>query len=118
MKKEILLLEDDDLLRDFLREILEDHDYHVTSSANGLEGLDKLSHGLQPDLILVDYRMPIMDGIAFRKAQMQNTLWATIPTLLLSGDILKDFSIFGRQMIIPKPFNVISLIEKMSYLLN
>jgi two-component system alkaline phosphatase synthesis response regulator PhoP len=118
MKKEILILEDDDLLREFLTELLEENDYRVITSSNGLEGLERLTLGFKPDLILLDYRMPKMDGIAFRKAQLQNALWASIPTLLLSGDILKDFSLFGRQMVMPKPFNIISLIDRMSSLLN
>ena len=118
VKKEIFLLEDDICLREFLIDLFEDNGYHVTSSSNGQDALNKLSDGYKPDLILLDCQMPLMDGIAFRKIQMNHILWSTIPTLMLSGDPLIDFSKFGLKYFIPKPFNVLALIEQMSSLLK
>jgi CheY-like chemotaxis protein len=62
--KRILIVEDEILLQEVYQLILQAHGYEVTVANNGLEGLKKLE-SIQPDLILLDIFMPVMDGKEF-----------------------------------------------------
>jgi len=63
----ILVVDDDPDLREFLRLTLTSMGFEVTSAANGREALDVLE-GYHPDLILLDMKMPVMDGWEFCRA--------------------------------------------------
>jgi DNA-binding response OmpR family regulator len=58
--------------------------YEVRSAANGVAGLDG-ARRLHPDVILLDLAMPIMDGFAFRAAQLLDPDIAGIPVICISG---------------------------------
>ncbi|MBF0433637.1 MAG: response regulator [Fibrobacteria bacterium] len=60
--KTILLAEDDDNQRLMVKEELEEAGYRVEEARNGREALEKLKE-IEPDLIVLDIRMPEMDGI-------------------------------------------------------
>ena len=60
----ILVVEDDQEIRDFLALVLEGEGYAVRTAPNGAVAL-QLIHQQAPDLILLDMRMPVMDGWAF-----------------------------------------------------
>lgn len=62
MKKKVLVVEDDDGLRDLYKEELEDEGYEVLTAKNGKEALQALGKE-KPDLIVLDIVMPIMDGM-------------------------------------------------------
>jgi CheY-like chemotaxis protein len=71
MKKTILLVEDEQTLRDAYDRILTFEGYKVFPAPNGSEGLELL-HQVKPDLILLDVLMPVMDGFEFlRRANLQ-----------------------------------------------
>jgi two-component system, chemotaxis family, chemotaxis protein CheY len=63
----ILVVDDDPDLRECLRLMLTSMGYEVTSAANGREALDDME-GHDPDLILLDMKMPVMDGWEFCRA--------------------------------------------------
>jgi PAS domain S-box-containing protein len=58
----ILVVDDEELIRLNLRALLEDLGYRVSEAADGREGLDVFARE-QPDLVLADLRMPVMDGL-------------------------------------------------------
>jgi CheY-like chemotaxis protein len=60
----ILVVDDDPDLREFLRLMLTSMGFEVTSAANGQEALDVME-GHNPDLILLDMKMPVMNGWEF-----------------------------------------------------
>ena len=65
-KVHILIVEDDKTLNDAYRMILEHAGYLVDVAFNGQEALDALGTlGQDPDIILLDLRMPVLDGIGF-----------------------------------------------------
>ena len=64
---EILVVDDDPDLREFLRLMLTSMGFEVTSAANGREALDVMD-GHDPDLILLDMKMPVMNGWEFCRA--------------------------------------------------
>lgn len=66
--KKILVVEDEKDLNDAYKMILDSVGYDVQSVGNGLEALDYIAKQGNPDLILLDLRMPVMDGIEFLKS--------------------------------------------------
>lgn len=98
MTKRILVVEDDTSIRELLVELLESEGYEVASAVNGLEGLKILQTQKNPDLILIDLMMPVMDGYSFRTEQLKNNDWSKIPTVVMSAEAnakekMKNFSI-------------------------
>ncbi len=64
-KRHILIVEDEEDIRDSLRDFFESEGHHVDLAANGRIALDLLISGLSPDLILLDLMMPVMGGAEF-----------------------------------------------------
>ncbi|HEX2571017.1 MAG TPA: response regulator transcription factor [Polyangia bacterium] len=62
----LLLVEDDRDLRELMSILLEEAGYAVTTASNGQEALTALGQGL-PDLILLDLKMPVMNGLEFAR---------------------------------------------------
>jgi CheY-like chemotaxis protein len=59
----ILIAEDNPVNRELLREILEADNYDVVEAGDGREALQKLEE-VEPDLVLLDINMPVLDGFA------------------------------------------------------
>jgi len=106
----ILLVEDDDALRQVLAEVLVDEGYRVDSAANGQAALDHLKESpASPDLILLDLVMPVMDGWAFRDAQRHDQRLSRIPTVILSASFPPDsprMRALGAEVVLSKPVSI------------
>ena len=85
--RRILIVEDDEGLRDALCDALSDEGFSVASAADGLEALDLLgrSSSPRPSVILLDLTMPRMNGWQFRAAQRTDERIAAIPVVVLSA---------------------------------
>jgi two-component system nitrogen regulation response regulator NtrX len=82
MKPRILVIDDEGAIRDSLRMILEYEDYQFVGAASGQEGL-ALAQRERPDLVLLDIKMPGMDGMdVLRKL---HALDETLPVVMISG---------------------------------
>jgi two-component system cell cycle response regulator CpdR len=80
----ILLVDDEEPIRGFLKRGLEIDGHEVTTAVDGSDGLDRLAEtGASFDLLLTDIRMPIMDGIALSLAAKRDYPGLTI--LLMTG---------------------------------
>ncbi len=118
----ILLVEDDEALREALAEVLADEGYRVDCAANGREALDQLnrSPAVSPDLILLDLVMPVMDGWAFREAQRENGRLAHIPTVVLSASFPPDsprMRSLGAEAVLSKPVSIDRLVRALQRVL-
>jgi CheY-like chemotaxis protein len=109
----ILVVDDDDALREGLRELLEFSGYAVFTAAGGREGLQVLRQ-VKPDLIVTDVLMRDMDGFEFYQAVYAEEKWRDIPFLFLSAK--NRFRDEARQQgiqsysYVPKPFAVDELL--------
>lgn len=81
----ILVVEDDEDIRDAMRMALELEGYEVVGASNGKEGLEQLSHMNRPCLILLDLMMPVMNGWEFAEAMGANDVLATIPVTIVTA---------------------------------
>ena len=80
----LLIVEDNDVLRDGLRDMLAIEGYAVVTACNGSEALELLKN-TAPAMILSDIGMPVMDGVEFYNAVRARTDWVTIPFLFLTA---------------------------------
>jgi CheY-like chemotaxis protein len=80
----LLVVEDDQDHRDLVREVLEEQGYRVETAVHGRDALGRLLAGTRPDLILLDLRMPEMDGWAFMAEVKARAELAKIPVIVTS----------------------------------
>ena len=109
----ILIVEDDDDIREALSQILELEGYTVREAANGREALDISSREPLPSLILLDLMMPIMDGWQFRSEQMKDPSLAKVPVVVISADagVHEKVASFGAASVLPKPISLDRLLQ-------
>ena len=111
-RAQVLVVEDDQEIRDTLREVLEDHGYEVIWAENGAEALDRLRGALSPRLILLDLMMPVMDGWEFSKALRAEPRLAGIPVVIISADhgLEQKTSALAVDGYLAKPFHLDALL--------
>ena len=85
----ILLVEDDDVIRDALGEILRAEGYEVASVNHGADALERIQAGFHPSLIVTDLMMPVMDGWQLLAALNKRPAAERPPILVISA-ILDD----------------------------
>jgi CheY-like chemotaxis protein len=109
----VLIVEDDDDLRDGLAELLQDEGHAVQTASNGREALDFLSSHPAPCIILLDLMMPVMNGEQFRCAQLADPALSSVPVVVLtaSHDGAQRAQRLGARRYLAKPIKVDALIE-------
>jgi CheY-like chemotaxis protein len=86
--RSILLVEDDDDFRLGLAEFLRGEGYLVTCAANGLEALSYLKEAPKPpSVVLLDLKMPVMNGWDFRAKMLEDSSLSAIPVIVLTGAV-------------------------------
>jgi CheY-like chemotaxis protein len=86
MSCDILLVEDDDDIREVVADILEQNGYRVVPAGDGAEALQKLRAAPEvPRAIFLDLLMPVMDGATFRAEQLRDPKLAAIPVVVMSA---------------------------------
>jgi CheY-like chemotaxis protein len=81
----VLIIENEDVLRDALSDVIDLIGYASVGVGGGAEALEYLRSHPAPDLILLDLRMPGMDGWEFRRRQLADPSLAGIPVVTLSS---------------------------------
>lgn len=109
----VLLIEDNDELRENTAEILELANYKVDTAANGKLGVEK-ALACTPDLIICDVMMPVLDGYGVLHLLHKNEILKNIPFIFLTakserGDFRKGMEM-GADDYITKPFTDIELL--------
>ena len=111
--KRVLVVDDDPDIRELLFSALEDEGFEVVPVANGAEALAVI-RTFQPDVILLDLMMPVMDGWQF--ASELRAREQEIPLVLLSA--ARDLGAHAKQLaaadVITKPFDLAELLPKIT----
>lgn len=84
MKPKILVIEDNEQNMYLTTFILEKHHFQVLQANNGIEGIEIASQQ-QPDLILLDIQLPVMDGYTVARELRKNPLSAGIPIVAITS---------------------------------
>jgi two-component system cell cycle response regulator DivK len=80
----VLIAEDNEVNRELLRELLEMREYTVLEACNGQEALQLLENA-QPDILLLDLSMPVLDGFGTIQRIRQHSKWAKLPVLAVTA---------------------------------
>ncbi|MBC8121410.1 MAG: response regulator [Gemmatimonadaceae bacterium] len=111
---DILVIEDDTLVRESVMEVLEDNGFGVIGAENGASGL-RLAEEHLPDLILCDIVMPGLDGYAVLSALSGNRATQRIPFIFLTARVEKvnwrQAMKMGADDYLTKPFTAGELLE-------
>lgn len=111
--KVILVIEDDYIIRELFRELLESEGYIVMTAKNGQEGLEKVGLNPKPSLVLLDMLMPIMGGREFLDTMLKDETLAGIPVLFISASAC-DANTQGSAGLMKKPVDLESLLERVA----
>jgi len=113
----ILYIEDHPAQSDIMKQMLEFSGYDVVLAMNGEEGIEK-ARTAQPDIILMDLRMPGMGGIEAIKQLKQDPSVAEIPVVVLSAWTSQrnreDAEQAGAAKFLAKPVDTKRLIEEIN----
>jgi CheY-like chemotaxis protein len=85
--KRVLVVDDDFATQERLSMLLGSEGYRVATACNGVDALERLRAFERPELIILDLKMPKMDGCAFCEKRRQSPEWATIPLIVLSAAV-------------------------------
>jgi DNA-binding response OmpR family regulator len=118
-KKTIIIVEDNEELRFYLKDSLKGQ-YHIEEATNGKEGWEKIKL-LNPDLVISDIMMPLMDGVELARKIKTETLTAHIPVILLTAMGSEEKQLEGLKAgvndYITKPFTFEILASRINNLL-
>ncbi len=119
-KKRILVVEDELDIRELLEIFLTLRGFEVAVAENGRRGLDVLP-GFNPDLVLLDLAMPVLDGMGFLAGKRDLPAHRDIPVIVLSardknGDVMQAIEM-GADNYIIKPFDIEVVISSITRLL-
>jgi CheY-like chemotaxis protein len=108
--KTILLVDDELAIVETLAEVLAWEGFHVVTAANGRDGLARAAHE-RPDLALIDYMMPVMDGVQMIRAMRADPALAKIPVIVITAaPMALPADIRQSLPVLPKPFDIEKLL--------
>ena len=115
-----LVVDDSSTMRMILREFLKKLGFEVAEAGNGQEALDCLKGTAKVDLVLVDWNMPVMDGVSFVRAVRADPSYADLPLMMVTTNAeLSQVATAleaGANEYIMKPFTRQMIQEKLELL--
>jgi two-component system response regulator MprA len=108
-----LIVDDDEDIREALAGVLGMNGYETVGAADGLQGLERIrTHG-RPGLVLLDLRMPRLNGYDFARELHADAALADIPIVVLSGDLgaLDQAGPIGARDCLRKPIELRQLLD-------
>ncbi|MGD1874082.1 MAG: PAS domain S-box protein [Mastigocoleus sp.] len=117
----VLVVDDNDINRAVIVNYLEKLGFKITEARNGQEGLKK-AEDIQPDLILLDIIMPIMNGLEMTKAIRSNPRLQNIPIIAISANAMFDTQLSsyrnGCNVFLSKPIDFHQLLDSITQFLE
>jgi CheY-like chemotaxis protein len=111
---QVLVVDDDEDIRESLVDFFEDHGYEAVGAVHGRDALDRLStHELQPCVIILDLMMPVMDGKEFREEQLGHPDISRIPVVVISAykDVAENAKSLNVASTLAKPLDLSTLLR-------
>jgi CheY-like chemotaxis protein len=116
----ILVIDDEFSVAEVLQSALSDAGHEVVTAVNGQEGLERLRER-RPDLILVDFMMPIMSGPAMLEAMSRDRACRDIPVVIMSslpGSVVEKAAAGHFKAFLRKPFKLTAVMAAVNTLLG
>lgn len=115
-----LVIDDSRPIRRIESEILKELGFLTTEATNGREGLERLESGPLPDVVLVDWNMPEMDGLTFIKTVRADPRYTGLVILMVTTETETDQMLralsAGADEYLMKPFQKDALVDKLRLL--
>lgn len=115
-----MIIDDSRAMRSILRRILTGLEFETSEAGHGQEALDQLTAGPVPDLCLVDWNMPVMDGYTFITQVRANPAWRNLTLMMVTTEseqsqIVRALAAGAHEYVI-KPFTPDAIVEKLEIL--
>jgi two-component system chemotaxis response regulator CheY len=112
-----LVIDDDPAILLMITSILNGLGYQVTTAVDGQQGLQQLTESSPPDVVLVDWNMPVMNGLGFVKSVRSQSQYNNLPIIMVTTELeMSQIALTvdaGISEYIMKPFSPIMIIEKL-----
>jgi two-component system response regulator CpxR len=102
----VLVVDDDEAIRQVISEVLRDEGYDVVCAENGLQALSELQRERPPDLVLLDLMMPVMSGWEVLEQLQASDELSRIPVVVVSA-----MAAPGVHEYLPKPIDLDNLLS-------
>lgn len=117
--KRVMLIDDSEDFRSSLKEFLEFEGWMVEDVSNVTEAMKSLNlSGQLPDMILLDYLMPLENGIYFWNLLNDNVNLCHIPTIMITAHDMTSINAIGIRAVVKKPIDTDHLMTIMNTLWN
>ncbi len=115
-----MIIDDSRAMRSILRRIVTGLEFETSEAGHGQEALDQMESGTVPDLCLVDWNMPVMDGYTFITRVRANPDWRNVTLMMVTteseqGQIVRALAAGAHEYVI-KPFTPDAIVEKLELL--
>ena len=115
-----MIIDDSRAMRSILRRIVSGLDFETSEAAHGQDALDQMHAGPVPDLCLVDWNMPVMDGYTFITRVRANPEWRDVTLMMVTTEseqrqIVRALAAGAHEYVI-KPFTPDAIVDKLSML--
>lgn len=115
-----MIIDDSRAMRSILRRIVSGLGFETAEAAHGGEALEQLEAGPLPDLCLVDWNMPVMDGYTFITRVRSNPAWRSITLMMVTTEseqrqIVRALAAGAHEYVI-KPFTPDAIVDKLELL--
>jgi CheY-like chemotaxis protein len=107
----VLVVDDDEAIREATRVLLEEEGYVVEEARDGAEAMERLAAEPAPALILLDLMMPVMNGSALLEALESRADLAQIPVVIMTAAEARAETSSLRYPLLRKPFGIEALMQ-------
>lgn len=115
-----LVIDDSRAMRTILTRMMEGFDFEVESAGDGQEALEVMRRGPEPDVCLVDWNMPVMNGLDFIVEVRKNREWRNVTLMMVTteaeqANIVRALAAGAHEYVI-KPFTSEIIEDKLAML--
>lgn len=117
MRRKILIVDDEPNIVLSLEFLMQQSGYEVAIARDGAEALERM-HSFQPDLVLLDVMMPVLNGFEVCQKIRENSAWNAVKIVMLSAkgresEVSKGLAL-GADAYVTKPFSTKELVERVA----
>lgn len=120
MTTRVLLVDDDEAIRETVSLMLRDRGYEVVTAFDGLDALERMHTGWRPSVIVLDWQMPRMCGAEFLRERRLLPQLVGVPVLIVSASLSGSTVVSQREglPVIRKPFDIEDLLATIHRLIG